>query len=74
VSSRNGAPTASAAPRPTMTPESDAGSVAGRTASSQVLTADGRAGEDADGRAGTGARAGAGAGADGPIMAGAGTW
>ena len=42
VSRRNGVPTASAAPSPTTTPLSAAGSVAGRMASSQIRNVDGR--------------------------------
>ena len=41
MSGRNGAPTASAAPRPTTTPDAAAGSVAGRIARSQVRRVDG---------------------------------
>ena len=44
VSTRNGVPTASAAPSPTATPAAAAGSVAGRAATTQIRYPVGRAG------------------------------
>ena len=49
VSRRNGAPMPSAAPRPTSTPLTAAGSVAGRMARSQIRAVDGRASMVTDG-------------------------